>query len=183
MRWRLLAHLCTHACANHAPASDTFEYLSIHDVVAYSLEDEESLRTAESSTISIGQTRKANNMAKNESPEPFYSMSRRAGDMLFLSGFGPVKDGEVVGSGIEEQTIFTMNAMKVVLESGGATWDQAVRVNVFLLDMADRDGFNATYMKYFKDRHHMPTRRLIGAGDMYMGILVEIDAVAYLGDD
>ena len=58
-------------------------------------------------------------MAKNESPEPFYSMSRRAGDMLFLSGFGPVKDGEVVGSGIEEQTIFTMNAMKVVLESGG----------------------------------------------------------------
>ena len=103
--------------------------------------------------------------------------------MLFLSGFGPVKDGEVVGLGIEEQTIFTMNAMKVVLESGGATWDHAVRVNVFLLDMADRDGFNATYMKYFKDRHHMPTRRLIGAGDMYMGILVEIDAVAYLGDD
>ena len=58
-----------------------------------------------------------------------------------------------------------------------------MRVNVFLLDMADRDDFNATYMKYFKDRHHMPTRRLIGAGDMYMGILVEIDAVAYLGDD
>ena len=48
--------------------------------------------------------------------------------------------------------------------------------------MQDRDGFNATYMDYFKKRQRMPTRRLIGAGDMYLGILVEIDAVAYLGD-
>ncbi|MQG87243.1 MAG: RidA family protein [SAR202 cluster bacterium] len=117
-----------------------------------------------------------------ESPEPFYSMSRRAGDMLFLSGFGPVKDGKVIGANIEEQTIFTMDAMKEVLESEGATWDHAMRVNVFLLDMQDRDGFNATYMSYFNKRQRMPTRRLIGAGDMYMGILVEIDAVAYLGD-
>jgi enamine deaminase RidA (YjgF/YER057c/UK114 family) len=53
---------------------------------------------------------------------------------------------------------------------------------VFLLNMQDRDGFNATYMDYFEKRQRMPTRRLIGAGDMYLGILVEIDAVAYLGD-
>ena len=121
-------------------------------------------------------------MSKIESPEPFYSMSRRAGDMLFLSGFGPVKDGEVIGANIEEQTIFTMDAMKDVLESEGATWDHAMRVNVFLLNMQDRDGFNATYMDYFKNRQRMPSRRLIGAGDMYLGILVEIDAVAYLGE-
>ena len=55
-------------------------------------------------------------MATNESPEPFYSMSRRAGDMLFPSGFGPVEDGEVVGRTIDEQTVFTMDAMKAVLE-------------------------------------------------------------------
>jgi 2-iminobutanoate/2-iminopropanoate deaminase len=121
-------------------------------------------------------------MAENESPEPFYSMSRRAGDTLYLSGFGPVKDGEVVGKTIEEQTIFTMDAMKAVLESEGATWDDSVRVNVFLLSMEDRDGFNDTYMTYFENRGRMPTRRLIGAGDMFLSILVEIDAVAYLGD-
>ena len=121
-------------------------------------------------------------MAIIESPESFYSMSRRAGDMLFLSGFGPVKDDEVIGSNIEEQTIFTMDAMKGVLESEGATWDHTMRVNVFLLNMQDRDGFNSTYMNYFKKPQRMPTRRLIGAGDMYMGILVEIDAVAYLGE-
>ncbi|MDA0745442.1 MAG: RidA family protein [bacterium] len=121
-------------------------------------------------------------MAKN-SPEPFYSMARRAGDMLFLSGFGPVENGEVVGANIEEQTIFTMNAMKAVLEKEGATWDSVVRTNVFLLDMEDRDGFNETYMKYFENKKRMPTRRLIGAGDMYKGILVEIDAIAYVGNE
>ena len=120
-------------------------------------------------------------MADKESPEPFYSMARRAGDMLYLSGFGPVEGGEVVVGNIQEQTIFTMDTMKDVLEREGASFDDVVRVNVFLLDMDDRDGFNRTYMRYFKNRNMMPTRRLVGAGDMYKGILVEIDAIAYLG--
>ena len=119
-------------------------------------------------------------MSTLRSPEPFYSMTRRAGDILFLSGFGPVKDSEVVGATIEEQTMFTMGAITAALESEGATWDDVVRVNVFLLDMADRDRFNATYMRYFKGR--MPTRRLIGAGDLYKGILLELDCIAYVGD-
>ena len=121
-------------------------------------------------------------MARQVSPEPFYSMARRAGDLLFLSGFGPVDGGEVVGENIEEQTRFTMDNMAQVLESEGAAFDDVVRVNVFLLNMADRDAFNRAYMRYFKNRSRMPTRRLVGAGDMYMGILVEIDAVAYLGE-
>ena len=120
-------------------------------------------------------------MSENHSPEPFYRMVRRAGDLLFLSGFGPVENGKVVGATIEEQTTFTMDAMKAVLESEGASFDDVVRVNVFLIDMSDRDKFNETYMKYFTNR--VPTRRLVGAGDMFLGIRVEIDAVAYLGDD
>ena len=121
-------------------------------------------------------------MAEDASPEPFYSMARRAGGILFLSGFGPVENGEVVGADIEEQTIYTMDAMKAVLENEGATFDDVVRVNVFLLHMADRDGFNQTYMEYFESGR-MPTRRLVGAGDLYKGILVEIDATAYVGHD
>jgi 2-iminobutanoate/2-iminopropanoate deaminase len=121
-------------------------------------------------------------MSERDGPEPFYSTARRAGDLLFLSGFGPV-DGalNVVGTTIEEQTTFTMDAIRAVLEREGATFDDVVRVNVFLLDMDDRDGFNATYMRYFGRR--MPTRRLVGAGDMYKGILVEIDCIAYLGEN
>lgn len=119
-------------------------------------------------------------MAVQPSPEPFYSMARRAGDLLFMSGFGPVNEKlEVVGANIAEQTIYTMDLIKKALAHEGATFADVVRVNVFLLDMADRDGFNAAYLKYFTGP--MPTRRLIGAGDLYKGILVEIDCVAYVG--
>jgi 2-iminobutanoate/2-iminopropanoate deaminase len=119
-------------------------------------------------------------MAVQPSPEPFYSMARRAGDLLFMSGFGPVNEKlEVVGANIEEQTIYTMDLIKKALAHEGATFADVVRVNVFLLDMADRDGFNAAYLRYFNGP--MPTRRLIGAGDLYKGILVEIDCVAYVG--
>lgn len=114
--------------------------------------------------------------------EPFYSMTRRAGETLYLSGFGPVDENlDVVGADIVEQTRFTMQAIRRTLESVGATTAQLVRVNVFLLNMADRDGFNATYMEFFEGSP-MPTRRLIGAGDLYKQILVEIDGIAWLGD-
>jgi 2-iminobutanoate/2-iminopropanoate deaminase len=108
-------------------------------------------------------------------------MTRRAGDLLFLSGFGPVEKMEVIGTTIEEQTTHTMDAMTRALASGGATWEDVVRVNVFLLNMADRDRFNAAYLRYFTGGR-MPTRRLIGAGDLFKGILVEIDCIAYVGE-
>lgn len=115
----------------------------------------------------------------NITKEPFYSTTRRAGDFIFLSGFGPVDQQiNVVGSSIEEQTAFTMNAMQIALESEGATWDDVVRVNVFLKDLADRDRFNITYHGYFKKQ--VPTRRLIGAGSLFKDILVEIDCIAFI---
>lgn len=116
------------------------------------------------------------------STEPFYAMTRRAGDTLYLSGFGPVDNQlNVVGADITEQTRFTMQAIEHTLQSAGASTAQLVRVNVFLLNMEDRDGFNAAYMEFF-DESPMPTRRLIGAGDLYKKILVEIDGIAWLGD-
>lgn len=114
--------------------------------------------------------------------EPFYSMTRRAGDTLYLSGFGPVDDDlNVIGADIGEQTRFTMDAIRRTLQGQGATMAQLVRVNVFLLEMKDRDGFNSAYMEFF-DGAPMPTRRLVGAGDMYKQILVEIDGIAWLGN-
>ncbi|SVD91423.1 uncharacterized protein METZ01_LOCUS444277, partial [marine metagenome] len=116
-----------------------------------------------------------------EAKEPFYSLTRRAGNMLYLSGFGPVDDEmNVVGTDIGEQTRFTMRAMTRALAGEGATTAELVRVNVFLLNMDDRDGFNEAYMEFFSGAP-MPTRRLVGAGDMYKQILVEIDGLAWLG--
>ena len=120
-------------------------------------------------------------MSEIASNEPWYSTTRRAGDILFLSGFGPVDEKlDVVGTTIQEQTVHTMEAIGRTLESEGVGFADLVRVNVFLLNMEDRDGFNEAYYKFFSGP--MPTRRLIGAGDLFKGILVELDGYAYLGN-
>ncbi len=113
------------------------------------------------------------------SPEPFYSLARRAGDLVFLSAFGPVNERmEVVGTSIEEQTAACMDAMGAALATAGADFGDLVCVDVFLKDLADRNGFNATYARYFSDRSRMPARRLYGAGDLFKGIRVEVTGIA-----
>ena len=47
--------------------------------------------------------------------------------MLFLSGFGPVEDMEVVGDDIAAQTALTMDHMTAALKDERATWADVVR--------------------------------------------------------
>lgn len=115
------------------------------------------------------------------SPEPYYSLARRAGDFVFLSAFGPVDARmEVVGTTIEEQTAACMEAVGRALRNEGADYGHLVCVDVFLKDLDDRNRFNEVYARYFTDRRRMPARRLYGAGDLFKGILVEVAGTAYL---
>ena len=118
-------------------------------------------------------------MTANTSPEPYYSLSRQAGDMVYLSAFGPVDESmQVVGETIQEQTAACMEAMGRALAAAGAGFQDLVCVDVFLVDLADRDGFNQTYASFFPDRGNMPARRLYGAGSLFKGIRVEVTGIA-----
>ena len=121
-------------------------------------------------------------MAVDQSPEPFYSLARSAGDFVFLSAFGPVNERmEVVGATIEEQTRACMEAMGRALASEGATFADLVCVDVFLTDLEERDRFNAVYAEFLGPRK--PARRLYGAGTLFKGIKVEVAGVAYKRGD
>ena len=115
-----------------------------------------------------------------ESPEPFYSLARAAGDFVFLSAFGPVDENmQVVGTTIEEQTRACMEAVGRALASEGAAFDDLVCVEVFLTDLEERDGFNAVYAEYFPGPGPKPARRLYGAGSLFKGIKVEVTGIAH----
>ena len=111
-------------------------------------------------------------------PGGHYSPSLRAGDFLFVAGQTP-RDGErrIIGSTIEEQTFATLENIRMILEQDGATIQQVVKVTVNLADMNDAPKFNAEYAKYFGD--HKPPRATVGVH--LNGVLIEIDAIAYLG--
>jgi 2-iminobutanoate/2-iminopropanoate deaminase len=114
------------------------------------------------------------------SPIRPYSQGLRVGDFLFVSGQGPLDPatGKIVGETIEEQTACVLENIKVILEAGGATMADVVKVSAHLSDLGLFDRYNKVYATYFPDPK--PTRTTVGS--QLLGILVEIDAIAYVGE-
>ena len=65
------------------------------------------------------------------------------------------------------------------LGAAGCGFDDVVKVNVFLLDLADFDEFNAVYRTAFDEPY--PARTTVQAG-LPGGIRIEIEAVARVPD-
>ena len=114
------------------------------------------------------------------SPVGAYSQGLRAGDFLFVSGQGPLDPltGQIVGDTVEEQTARVLENIKAILEAGGASMADVVKVTAHLSDLSLFPRYNKVYATYFPDPK--PTRTTVGS--QLLGILVEIDAIAYMGD-
>jgi len=117
---------------------------------------------------------------ENTSAERF-SPGLRAGEFVFVSGQAPrdPATGEIVGNTIEVQTAQVLENIKAVLEAGGATMADVVKVSAHLTDLSNFERFNKVYVTYFPDPK--PTRTTVGS--QLLGFLVEMDAIAYIGRD
>jgi 2-iminobutanoate/2-iminopropanoate deaminase len=98
------------------------------------------------------------------------------GRLVFVSGQGPLRDGQIVNGTIEEETEIVLDNLRTVLEAAGATLADVVRVGVFLADLGDFAAMNAVYERVFGAP--LPARTTVGA--QLPGIKVEIDCVAVL---
>lgn len=117
------------------------------------------------------------------SPIGPYSQGLRVGDFIFVSGQGPLDpvSGQIVGATIEEQTVRVLENIKVILEAGGATMANVVKANSYLSDIAFFEQYNKVYASYFPDPK--PTRTTMVCQPPVKGILVEIEVVAYVGEE
>lgn len=113
---------------------------------------------------------------------PSVSQGVRVGDWIYMCGQLPLdlKTGEIKGKTIEEQATYCLEYMKAVLEKGGATMADVVKVTVLLTDMANFNAFNRVYEKYFTPP--APARDCFAVGLVGDGkILVELAAIACIG--
>lgn len=108
-----------------------------------------------------------------------YSQGLRVGDFIYVAGQGPIDpvSGKITGDTIEAQTALTLDNVKAILEAAGATMGDVVKSTVHLTDLSLFQSFNKVYADYFPDPK--PVRTTVGS--QLMGILVEIDVVAYVG--
>ena len=120
----------------------------------------------------------------NFQPRPTYPYSpgTRGGNMVYTSGqvaWGT--DGNIVGIGdIEAQTRQTLDNVGAVLKEGGADRSDVLKCNVYLKDMKDFQKMNKIFKEIFPD--NPPARTTVQTPMAEESMLVEIEAVAYIGD-
>ena len=105
------------------------------------------------------------------------SKAIRAGDMVYLTGQIPFKDGAPMTTGtIEEQTRVTIEAIRDTLAEAGCELSDVVKSMVWLRDKEDFPGFNQVYGEYFPV--DPPTRSAV-QGTMLVDVRIELEVVAY----
>ena len=109
-----------------------------------------------------------------------FAMSRRVGDVLYLSGQMGVLPGtmQVVEGGLQKEAEVTMENIKLIVESHGLGMGDVFKCTVMLADMSRWQDFNAVYLRYF-DPSSLPTRSAFGVTALALGAQVEVEAVAY----
>jgi 2-iminobutanoate/2-iminopropanoate deaminase len=104
-----------------------------------------------------------------------------SGSLLFCSGQIPLDpaSGELVEGGAGDQATRCLENLELVCQAGGTTLANAVRIGVFLADLAgDWAEVNAAYERFFDS--DPPARAAVGVAALPRGARVEIDAIVAL---
>jgi 2-iminobutanoate/2-iminopropanoate deaminase len=109
-----------------------------------------------------------------------YSHAVRVGELLFCSGQIPLdpETGELVGETPVEQARRCLENLGAVCSAAGTSLDRAVRVTVYMADLAAFAEVNEVYATFFPT--DPPARVTVGVAQLPKGAYVEIDAVVAL---
>ena len=110
-----------------------------------------------------------------------YSQAMRAGDFVWLSGQIPFDPAtmQLVSGDIEAEIRQVFENLKAVAEAAGGSLAKAVKVNVYLTDLAHFARVNEVMARYCPEPY--PARAAIGVAQLPRGARVEIECVLYLG--
>lgn len=107
-----------------------------------------------------------------------YSPAVKAGNTYYLSGqvgLNP-ESMQLVGPGIEEQTVQVLHNLRTVLSHLGLSFDDVVKTTIFLTDLANFQTVNKIYGEALGT--HKPARSTIQISALPLGAIVEIEMIA-----
>ena len=106
-----------------------------------------------------------------------YSQAVKVGNTIYLSGQIPLipETMELVEGGFAEQAEQMFKNLNAVCEAGGGSLEDIVKLNIYLLDLANFPIINEVMSKYFKEPY--PARAAIGISQLPKNALVEADGI------
>ncbi len=105
-----------------------------------------------------------------------YSQAVRTGDLVFLSGQIPLDPKTMeLKEGFAEQTHQVFKNLKAVVEAAGGTMEQIVKVNIFVMDLANFATLNDIMAEYFEQPY--PARAAVQVAGLPKGAEVEMEAI------
>ena len=107
-----------------------------------------------------------------------YSQAIKAGNLIFLSGQIPLdpKTGNLITTGIEDETHRVMKNIQAILEAADVTFQDIIKTTIFLKSMDDFAQVNAVYASYFTG--NFPARETVEVSGLPKGARVEISVIA-----
>ncbi len=114
-------------------------------------------------------------------PGGAYSHAIRVGDLLFIAGQVAFDaEGKLVGKGDPvAQTRQAMENIQAHLEAAGATFDNVVKLNIYVTDMSGKQAMRQAWAPFLKEPY--PTSTLVEVRQLANpDFMVEIEAVAAL---
>jgi reactive intermediate/imine deaminase len=107
-----------------------------------------------------------------------YSPSVRAGDTVWLSGQIPLDPGTMqLVEGFDAQVARVFDNLEAVCREAGGSFDDVVRVTIYLTDLANFAKVNEAMAARFRAPY--PARVTVGVASLPRGAQVEIDAVMH----
>ena len=114
-------------------------------------------------------------------PNPIgpYNQAVLVGNMLYTSGqisINPLTN-ELVLDNIETETKQVMENLKAVLEAAEMTFENVIKVSIFISDMNNFSKINSIYSAYFNEAT-APARETVQVAGLPKNVNVEISVIA-----
>ena len=110
-----------------------------------------------------------------------YSQAVRAGNTVYLSGAIPLVPTtmELVSEDVRAQIVQVFDNLEAVCAAAGGSFDQVVKLNVYLTDLRDFPLVNEVMADRFSEP--FPARAAVEVSALPKGVSVEVEGVMYLG--
>jgi reactive intermediate/imine deaminase len=109
-----------------------------------------------------------------------YSQAVKVGSTVYMSGQIPLDPAtmQLVSGDIDAEIRRVFENLKAVAVAAGGSLNDAVKVNVFLTDLANFVRVNEIMASYFQQPY--PARAAVGVAALPRGARVEIEAILHL---